>query len=291
MKVRRFMMRQYEEMISLVDIDIREEDKKVCKRYISIMNGIKIIYFILLIILLFLIFMSFTDNSLLMEKYRQFDSIIMLLLVFIFFLYYSNKKRFGKKTSEILQSQCDPKHMISLYGALTAYAKSEKGWGVHFYNMGCVFYYVGRIEDAKKIVWLMDKYLVTERDLFLRRLLSTHIDYFEKNQEELQRDCEILTSLSRTIKLNKIMKFFLNVALSQFTSLNLEQQGRYDEMYDLYQSSNSYYNSMLVEVMKNYHMYQAARQMEKNELAEVHRQFVLKNGGTLWYKADLENEG
>ena len=87
------------------------------------------------------------------------------------------------------------------------------------------------------------------------------------------------------------MKFFLNVALSQFTSLNLEQQGRYDEMYDLYQSSNSYYNSMLVEVMKNYYMYQAARQMEKNELAEVHRQFVLKNGGTLWYKADLENEG
>lgn len=285
------MMRQYEEMISLVDIDIREEDKKACKQYICIMNGIKVIYFILLIILLFLIFMNFTGNSLLMEKYEQFNSVIMLLLVFNFFLYYCNKKRFIKKTREILQEQCDPEHMISWCGALTAYAKREKGWGEHYYNVGCALYYVGRIEDAKKIVLLMDKYLMTERDLFLRRLLSAHIDYFEKNQEELQRDCEILTSLSKKITLNKMMTFFLNASLSQFRFLNLEQQGRYDELYAAYQVSYSYYNSMLVEVMKNYYMYQAARHTGKNELAESHRQFVLKNGGTLWYKAALENEG
>lgn len=285
------MMRQYKEMISLVDIDIREEDKKACKQYISIMYGIKAIYFIPCILLLFLIFLNFTGNSLLWERYGQLDSLIMLLLFFILFLYYSNKKRFGKKTRNILQKECDPKHMISWYGALTAYVKNEKGWGEHFYNIGCAFYYAGRIEDAKKIVLLMDKYLMTERDLVLRRLLSAHIHFFEKNPEELQRDCEILTSLSKRIKLNKMMKFFLNGALSQFPFLNLEQQGRYDEIYDLYQSSYSYYQSMLVEVVKNYYMCQAARHSGKNETAEVHRQFVLKNGGTLWYKADLENEG
>lgn len=190
----------------------------------------------------------------------------------------------------MLQNQCDPVHFISFCGAMFAYVKKEKSWEQNFYNIGMAFCYAGRIEDAKKIVSLMDKYIITEQCLFWRRILSSEINYFEKNLEELQRDCEILTSVSKGIRMDKKMKFFLNTALSKFTFLNLEQQGRYQEMYDMHQSSYSYYHSMLVDVKKNYYMCQAAQWMEEYELAEAHRRFVLENGGTLWYKTVLENE-
>lgn len=284
------MMRQGEELHSMVDIDIREEDKKAVNRYAFFMYGLKVVLLIPYFFLIFFLIMNVPGNSLMWQKYGHSYRIVILAMLIIFILYYLNKKRFFKKIYGIMLSQCDPHHMISYCGALMKHVRREKSWGIQFYNIGAAFYYAGRIEDAKKVVWLMDKYQKTNRDLFLRRLLSGRINFYEKNQEYLQRDCEALTYLSKKVRMDKQTKFFFNVTLSQFKLFDLELQGRYEELYAMYESSYSYHHSMLADVMKNYYMYQAAKNMGNSELAESHRQMVLKCGGTLWYKAALENE-
>ena len=284
------MMRQGEELLSFVDIDIREEDKKAANKYMHKMYGILAVFFVpfALIYLYGTINLFISSMSWHMSSY-VIDVMYLWFFVFIVLNRY-NKIKFVNKMRGILQSECDPEHMLSWCAALMKYLRKNKAWGEYFYNIGCSLYYAGRIEDAKKVVGLMDKYLTVNRDLYLRSLWNSHIHFYEKNQEELQKDCEDLMNLSKKVRLNKQMKFFLKATLSQIAFLNLEQQGRYEELYEMYKASYSYYQSKLVEVMKNYYMYQAAKGMGKNDIAAFHRQTVLNNGGTLWYKADIENE-
>lgn len=49
----------------------------------------------------------------------------------------------------------------------------------------------------------------------------------------------------------------------------------------------TYGNSMRVKVKKNYFMYRMAMAMGGVQIAEQHKDFILKNGGFLWYRQEF----
>lgn len=74
--------------------------------------------------------------------------------------------------------------------------------------------------------------------------------------------------------------------------LQLENAEEYQKIYDIFQQGyTSYYDSMLLEVKANYMMYQIAMAMGDEQTAKQHGDFVLKNGGSLWYRKAVERHG
>lgn len=53
------------------------------------------------------------------------------------------------------------------------------------------------------------------------------------------------------------------------------------------QGTVTYGNSMLVKVKKNYFIYRMAMAMGDVQIAEQHKDFILKNGGSLWYRQEF----
>ena len=284
------MTRQGEELFSLVDIEIREEDRKACKKYMNKMYGLRLFIIVPYIVIIYYVFLFITNHDRFTQRSEIVYCIAVGFLIVFLILYCINKRNYLSNLQRILRTECHPEHLLSWYGVLASYYKREKGWGEIFYNIGCALYYMGRIEDAKKIIFLLDKHCKYNTGYLFRYLLSSHINLYEKKQDALKRDCNSLKQVSRRILLGKSAQGLVNSRFLESAILDQELEGNYEKVYGMCEAAKSYNNSMLFQVKKNYYMYQAAMKMGNTELAKIHRDFVLKHGETLWYKTDLENE-
>lgn len=97
-----------------------------------------------------------------------------------------------------------------------------------------------------------------------------------------------MNQLGAQVWLKGVMRPFC-IGRSQYPALlQMYQNGAYMELYNNIYHSVPIRGSLMAEVRKNYQLYPIALLMGDMEKADEHKKFVMQNGGTLWYRAELE---
>lgn len=272
------MTQQYKDFITTVDIDIQPEVQRSADRYYRSAMTIKISA---LLLLLLAITFSIFDS-----KYTYPIYGIAFILVFLYFGY---KKWNSRKIRNILLKDCEPARILSFYTALISHSRRNINWDLHFYNTCSSLYYAGRFEDVKKVLTLFPKYCPDNSSRFKYNLIWARLAYHEKDETALSAYCENLDKLAKIVNPKGFFRFAYMESMLYPRLLELENNKEYQLAYDMSQQKHyTYYKSILAPVKVNYFQYRMASAMGNQELAEQHKDFVLKNGGTLWYKQELE---
>lgn len=274
------MMQQYKDIISTVDIQIQQEERQLANRYYKTVSLLRNMAGI---------FVIFTIVSLVFHLKIQDAVSVLMVAAFLLFIWY--RKTNSAKIRNILLKDCDPVRMLSFHMALIANSKQNKIWGQHFYNICSALYYAGRFDDAKKVLSLFSKYCEDNTSRFSYELLCAKFAYHDKEEAALAAHCGRLEELAKIVYPKGAFQVLYKETIGYGALLQLENAGEYQKIYDMFrQGYTSYYNSMLSEVKANYIMYQMAMAMGDEQTAKQHGDFVLKNGGSLWYRKEVERQ-
>lgn len=276
------MQQKYKDIVSVIHIETYSSDQKALKKYrvqCILLKSVGILD------LLFIIASLVFDLK---------TTVLATILAFcIVAVYWRHKGKCGKRLLNILQSKCDPVRFLSFYTLMLPHIRQEKYWEIHFFNVVCALYYAGRFKDSHKVLQVFDKYRTDIMSHFYYEWACAILAYYERNEEELLVHCE---NLSHIVEHNKSKRVFsVQYEKIQLCSLYLqaEKRGEYYSIYAIL-SHKGYFPhrcSMLEKVSAHYMMYKAAMGLGEEEAAQEHREFILKNGGTLWVKNLLLIEG
>lgn len=274
------MMQQYKDIISTVDIQIQQEDRRSANHYHKMVSLLRNMTGI---------FVIFTIVSLVFHLKVQNAAFVLMMVAFLLFSWY--RRTNSAKIRNILLKDCDPVRMLSFYMALIENSKQNKVWRQHFYNICSALYYAGRFDDAKKVLSLFSKYCADNTSRFSHELLCVNFAYHEKEEAALPVHCSRLEELAKIVHPTGAFQVLYTEAMGYDALLQMENAGEYQKIYDMFrQGYTSYYDSMLSEVKANYMMYQMAMAMGDERAAKWHGDFVLENGGSLWYRKEVERQ-
>lgn len=274
-------MQQYKDIISTVDIQIQQADRQSANRYYKTASLLRSITGI---------FVIFTMVSLVFRLKTQDIACVLMMISFLLFIWY--RKTNSAKIRNILLRDCDPVRMLSFHMTLISNSSRNKAWRLHFYNICSALYYAGRFDDAKKVLALFSKYCSDNASRFSYELLCATLSYHEKDEAALSAHCNRLDELAKIVHPTGVFRSLYAEAMGYSILLQLENAKEYQKIYDMFQQGyTSYHDSMLSEVKVNYIMYQMAMAMGDEQTAKQHGDFVLKNGGSLWYRKEVEGHG
>ena len=275
------MMQQYKDIISTVDIQIQETDRQSANHYYKTASLLRSITGV---------FVIFAIVSLVFHLKMQDAAYVLMMISFLLFIWY--RKTNSAKIRNILLKDCDPVRMLSFHTALISNSSRNKVWRLHFYNTCSALYYAGRFDDAKKVLALFSKYCSDNASRFSYELLWAKLSYYEKDEAALSAHCKRLEELAKMVHPTGAFRPLYTEAMTYPVLLQLENAKEYQKLYDIFQQGyTSYYDSMISKVKANYMMYQVAMAMGDEQTAKRHRDFVLKNGGSLWYRKAVERNG
>lgn len=272
------MMQQYRELISTVNIDVQPEEQQAADHYYKTAMTLKLIAIFFLVFALVSVIFSL--------KAKWIVYIIAILMVFLYAWY---KEKSSASFRNILLNECNPQKMLSFYVALTAHSNHNKNWDTHFYNICKGLYYAGRFDDVKKVLALFSKYCSDNMSRLKYEIIRANLAFYEKDEDALLTCCDNIEKLAGMVKPKGNFNYLAVEAMTYPVLLKMENEKEYQKVYDMFQQETfSYYKSMLSPVKKNYYMFKMAKAMGDEETARQHGEFILKNGGSLWYRREIE---
>ena len=285
------MTQQYQDIISNVKIEIGPEERRMADRYYRIAMTLKAVDFAVMVTMLIALGTYFGTGGHAGEKILL-ASYWAMFMTFLFYIL--NKKVFFRKIKSFLLTDCDPVRMLSCIMTLIAHSNRKKGssWGLHFYNVSTCLYYAGRFEDVRKILPLFPKYCPTAEDRFKYELLCARLAYHEKDEQALYMHCNYLNGWAGRLKKKALFYSIYQETMQYPILLRMEKDGAWQQAYGmLYQTdaaAGQPDRSMLSKVKANFLLYRMAKGMGDERRAAYHRDFVLQNGGLLWYRRGME---
>lgn len=275
-------MKQFDDLTKVVNLS---KDKDVSKKvtiYINVMKTLKVLMVILLIVYICLTF--FNSNT-----YKLFRTILILCGYVDVVCYIVIKSIMAKWVKTPLFSNCNGTLTLLRYMALAERATRNKSWGMHFYNISSTLYYEGRFDEAKAVVLLMETYAHSNLDVIQIEILKCRFAFYDKDLDTLKMHSSKLAQITKNVHLRRPWKFFQYVAMQQPILLLMEMHGDYQELYQCYRKAKLYKGTTLSKVQQSYYMFCTAASMGNTEKAKIHQDFVLKYGGTLWYRKVLND--
>ncbi|MEG0894145.1 MAG: hypothetical protein RSE93_00385 [Oscillospiraceae bacterium] len=276
------MKRQYNDLISTVDIkEASEKSKRILKAYMIL----RIIFFAIMILLILTEYLLKQLKS----PYKNIVSDITFLWtnVYLIFIIVSmtNLNKFFYKC-------CDVDNAIFVYSYFVKFHYRKRIIANCFYNISLNFVYAGRFDDVKKMKALFDKYCFNNKATFKYELVCAEMAFQKGDLEDLEFHCNNLNSMYYIVKPKKALATLYKEKLSYIQILQAEKNGAYLYLYNGINSCIYSANSMAKKVFYNYQLYRFAKAMGDEYMAKGHRDFVLNYGGTLVYKkiiSDYEN--
>ncbi len=265
-------MKLYDEIFSNVSIEILDFDRKRVKRDFQLLHWIEALQIIALLIYFYLVR---TQNP------NQTFFLMCFLLIFLGTLFL--RRYIHTCYTSILENECDTKHAISISAALLENGY-RRHWSQNVYFLAASLYYDGRFDDVKTIANLMEPYVRSDMDRMRRYFLYAKLAHHYRDLDTLYEYIQAMKNLALTMHLyGKWQHLYLEI-IEYWDLLSLEMKHKYKKLYQCYQSSEAYIDTVLNEVKKNYHLAMIAKSMNDQALAKKHRAIVLEKGGTLWYK-------
>lgn len=286
------MTQQYQDILFHVNIEIRPEDRRMADRYYRIAMTLKALDIVVLVSFPIVFGLYLSRGSSFYEKILLAPYWAMALLCFFYLL---NKKFYFRKIRSFLLTDCAPDRMLSCIMALLAHSgrKKSRSWGLHFYNVCTCLYYAGRFEDVRKILPLFPKYCPAEADRFKYELLCARLAYHEQNEQALYMHCHYLNGWAGRLRKRDLFYGIYQETMQYPTLLGMEKNGAWQQAYGmLRQADDAAFQqkrrSMLSKVKANFLLYRMAKGLGDERCAAYHREFVLQNGGSLWYRRGME---
>ncbi len=271
------MTQQYQDIQAVVNVEITEDDKKYVRSYVRKTHVVLVMMTIAVAIMLVL---WVTDGPGLWPAI-----IVSYLLLAIHFVL---KHRFRSKLWSKLTADCRPDLFMGSYLATLERAKKSKVWERHLYTVGSTLMFAGRTKEAKALLELFPKYCPDHKGRMFFVVLAMSIAYKEGDLEGLRMHAQTMEQLLGQFKPNAQLKVLAQESLKNVKKLELELDGRYEELQDLFAQERPPVGNLQL-VKRNYNLYKIAMGLGKTEEALEYKSVVLEKGGTTFYKQELSN--
>ena len=284
---------QYADFISLVEIEIRPENKKFVNHFIYTVRAIKILIISWVVIIGTLEIVNIWGmtnwiNALSVDVYYILLILPPLCLFLLLYVYRYNKTI---KIINILTQDCDVVKFLELYSYLMSGAKPWNNyWGVFYYNLGRGLFAAGRMEDAEKVHSLIAKYCTDTWGQFYYEMIAIDLAGYKKNYEEMEAHCQKASYVQNGLQLKTSLRSRYMEIMQYPHFVQLSNRGEYQELYNLLSQYEAKAQSMAAKVSKNFYLYKIALLLGNGEKAKEHKAFVIQNGGSLWYRSAVMTE-
>lgn len=199
------------------------------------------------------------------------------------------QKKYGARVNRMINDECNINKALTAYMVMARYyTRKTRKSGVLLLNIVGTLCYLGRIEEAKKVLDLIRKYCDTPEGNAYRVSMSAMIASSEKDKEAVAfyvKELETLMSQANS----PYMTTSYSVISKYPLIMEAEEKGDYTAATELLQIDEK--ASVLKKVNINYRLYKVAKVAGLEEEAEKHRAYVLEKGGDTFYKKELENVG
>lgn len=275
--------KQYEELISLVEFPEIPQEKAKARTCWILMN---ILRFLILSGLVLIFFIQFQFDN----KLPLVIAILLLLVIFIYARFLFNRTIFS-----ILNKDCDPIRFLAYYGTLLSYynnnMKKEGTWELVFYNIAMGFYYADRMEEAETVLGLLKKYCPSSAGCFYNEIIEAYLASVKGDMQEARDHYLQAGQIGKYLRPTIMPKCFYERLSFYPEWIQMYQDGLYKELYNSVENTSVWDYVLISKVMQNYYLYRIAMLLGDKEQADAHKNFVLENGGRLWYRTELMEKG
>lgn len=271
------MTQQYQDIQAIVNVEITEDDRKYVRSHVRMTHVVLVMMTISVAIMLFL---WVTDGP------GLWPAIIATYLLLA--VHYILKHRFRSKLWGKLIKDCRPDLFLGRYLATLERAKKSKVWERHLYTVGNTLMFAGRTEEAKALLELFSKYCPDNWGRMYFTILAMSIAYKEQNLELMTMHAQTMEQLLVKFKPKAELKVFAQESLKNVKKLELELDGRFEELQDLLSKERPPVGNLQL-VKRNYGLYKIAMGLGKTEEASEYKAVVLEKGGTTFYKKELSD--
>lgn len=279
--------KQYEDFISLVQIQSRPEEQRFIKRYVILTTVMRA----LCICWLFLALCLFILNAIKeVISARVAFPLVMLSDICVLVVWHIYRYCYSAKIVNTWAKDCDIAKYLGIYNELIAYAPARSNWGVHFYNLAMGLLESGRLEDAEKVQSLAEQYCTSHMGRFYYEMGAIELAGYRKNYEEMEEHCGRLGSVQSKVRLTGILRTRYTNTMQYPNYVQMSQNGAYQELYNIFSKRETAAVKMSEKVRLNYRLYKIALQLGDEKKAEELKDFVIQRGGTTRYRAELMND-
>lgn len=197
--------------------------------------------------------------------------------------YYGHRTVFSGKLRALLTRDCDPNHFLSYYCAVLQAAGRQKKWESHIYNVVEGLFYAGEFEKAQHLLQLFEEECRSVEGDFRHDLAGAFLAYQSGDLPLLQKYAALLGNESRRVRMNGELCDELDEARALPGFLELEISGQWKELYDAVSRARFYDALPLGQLKKQVYLEKAARGMQDEEKAGMHRNYVREHAGSTFY--------
>lgn len=279
--------KQYQDFVSLVQIQSWPEEQRFIKRYVILTTVIRTLCISWLFLALCLIILNSMKEVI---SVRLASPLVMLSDICVLVVWYIYRYYYSAKIVNTWAKDCDIVKYLGIYNELIAYAPVRSNWGVHFYNLSMGLLEAGRSEDAEKVQSLAEQYCTSHMGRFYYEMGVIELAGYRKNYEEMEEHCRRLSSVQSKVCLTRTLRTRYTNTMQYPNYVQMSQNGAYQELYDIFSKREAATVKMSEKVRLNYRLYKIALQLRDEKKAEEHKDFVIQRGGTTRYCTELMND-
>lgn len=276
------MSKLYNDLVNIIDFEAdREEEvrtEKYCKSLQVIANILSSVVIILGIATIFCVYA---------EMLWVFYVFLIFTIVSLV-LFGCYKKKYGVRVNRLINDECNINKALTSYMVIAQYYKRKtKRAGVLLLNISSILCYLGKFEEAKKVLELIRKYCDTPEGNAYRASMYAMIASREKDKEAVAQCVNELEEMISKAG-SPYMTTAYNIISKYPMIMEAEENGDYAKALELLEIDEEE-ASNLKKVNVNYRLYKIAKVAGLEEEAAKHRAYVLEKGGDTIYKKELEN--
>ncbi len=258
-----------------LDLDEQKKAHKYCKN-LRMMAGILTTLIVLLGV--FAIYCIHAD-----VRWGFYAFLVFAVLCIVISKTY--KRKYAQRVVRLI-NDCSVNKGLAAHVAMASYVrKGEKGDTI-LSCIGSVLFYLGKMEECKKIADLLDKYCDTVIGNAYAISLRSMVALYEKDRETLGKCLNEFATIASQSSAQYITMAY-DVIKRYPMILEAEENGDYANALELLKLDEKK-EPVIKKVSANYRLYKVAKAAGMEAEASEHRSYVLQNGGDTFYKKELE---
>lgn len=197
------------------------------------------------------------------------------------------KKRNFERINILINVECNFNKVLTVFLVRSRYkAYATDINHILLSDISNTLFYLGKFEEAKRTIDLIEKYCDTPMGNALRVFFYAMLARFNMDKEAVESCIKELDIIMSQINKPYITKSYA-IALNYPLMIEVEERGDYAKALELLQEDEN--TSELERLSINYRLYKIAKVAGMEEEAAKHRAFVLEKGGDTFYKRELES--
>ena len=275
------MPKLYDDLINIIDFVPDKDEELKTEKYFKTLEAIGNFYtnFIPLMVLFVLFLYWFGGVG---------GCLLYVVFLIVCITIYKRYKSSNKARMERIMAGCDLNKMLTEFIVMARFVRGTKGAESLLPSISYVLYYMGKFDEAKKVINLVCKHCNTLVGNAHRLFLYTIIARREMDKESEEQYIRELEKLMTQVNTPVLIKAYENICKYPLI-MEAEENGDYSKALELMEEYEN--ENLLAKVSRNYGLYKIAKNAGLEAETSKHRAFVLEHGGDTFYKRELEGVG